>query len=74
MTQRIGTVPLDGGPSAGNGYRPETKWPMYLNAEGWKIQASLGDRIVNGRSAVKGCYVLQRVDGVVTGYNWVSVL
>ena len=74
MTKRIEPQPLSGGPSDGKTYRPETKWPMYLDHAGEMLPAGKGDRIVNGRSAVKACYVLQRdwPTGKVTGYCWVE--
>lgn len=75
MTRVMEPVFLSGGPSDGSTYRPTTKWPMYLNADGEKIHASLGDRIVQGRSATKGCYVQQRDMATVrvTSYAWRTV-
>jgi hypothetical protein len=76
MTKEMSPVPMTGGPSDGKKFRPVTKWPMYLDAEGERLQASIGDRIMNGRSARKGCYVAQRDLQTcrVTSYAWRTVV
>jgi hypothetical protein len=75
MTKRVEALKLSGGPSDGNACEPVTKWPIYLAADGTRMTTTMGDRVVNGRSATKGCYVLQRdvSTGRPSGYSWTEL-
>jgi hypothetical protein len=70
MRQTVEGVPLKGGPSNGKTFRPGTRWPMYLHGNAQAMLASLGDRVLAGRSKVKGCYVAQRSGAKVVFYEW----
>lgn len=70
MRQTVEGVALQGGPRDGKIFRPGTKWPMYLYENGTVLPASKGDRVLAGRSKVKACYVIHKVEGKVVGYVW----
>lgn len=77
MTNQVTAVKLTGGPSNGGSFKSVSRWPLYLHADGTKMLAGLGDRIMNGRSrAYAGAYVRQNDfrTGRVTGYAWRAIV